>query len=256
MSRILISLMITLFSFSTFADESVKALEQKTKIVKDQTAKISPELKKAEKQLTAAEESVNLAKAELDKAREAHTKKAGGVGIGKYKIFEGEGTTESKKNVEAAEKKFKLAQEKVDALEPKVEKLREAKADLVTELKTTNKDMASANNAFVAALEAGNVTEDFNVLKLKMGNTEAALDRMNSQYDKAILGAYLKDKIGLLLNSQLICQARSRCDVKNPVEIKNEDVQNVLFPGSNSSTREKSYYEKINGKPADSKSSN
>ncbi len=256
MLRILISLTVLLFSFSTFADESVKALEQKTKTVQDQTAKISPELKKVEKELIAAEESVNLVKVELDKAREAHTKKAGGVGFGKYRVFEGEGSAESKKNVEAAEKKFKSAQEKVSTLEPKVEKLRETKADLVTELKTANKDMASANSAFITALEAGNVTEDFNMLKLKMGNTEAALDRMNSQYDKAILGAYVKDKIGLLLNSQLICQARSRCDVKNPIEIKNEDVQNVLFPGSNSSTREKSYYEKINGNPATPKTSN
>lgn len=256
MSRFLVSLTVLLFSISTLADESIKALEQKTKTVREQTAKITPELKKAEKDLAEAEKSVSLTKADLDKAREAHSKKAGGVGFGKYRIFEGEGSTESKKNLEAAEKKFKLAQDKVNALEPKVEKLREAKADLTTELKIANKDMASANSAFIAALEAGNVTEDFSILKLKMGSTEAALDRMNSQYDRAILGAYLKDKMGLLLNSQLICQARQRCDVKDPVEIKNEDLQNVLFPGSNNSTREKSYYEKINGKSATTKSSN
>jgi DNA-binding GntR family transcriptional regulator len=68
--------------------------------------------------------------------------------------------------------------------------------------------------------------------------------QVNTQARQA--GASVKDKVGLLLNSQLICQVRRRCEVKEPVKIKNSEIESVLFPNTNGSTRTQDYYSKIN----------
>lgn len=87
---------------------------------------------------------------------------------------------------------------------------------------------------------------DFLLVKNQVGDTDRALDKMSALYDKTLLGAYVKDKVGLLLNSQLICQARKRCDVKEPVKIPNSDIEDALFPKTANSTRQQQYYDKIN----------
>ena len=66
------------------------------------------------------------------------------------------------------------------------------------------------------------------------------LDEVERLYDNTVLGAYMQDKIGQLLNSQVICAARKRCAVGDPRKIPPSQIRDELFPSTQ--TRE-SYYD-------------
>ena len=68
------------------------------------------------------------------------------------------------------------------------------------------------------------------------------LDGIEAVYDKSLLGAYLQDKIGQLLNSNVICRTIKRCRVREPSRISPEDIQKELFPETQTRSE---YYEKV-----------
>ncbi len=72
-----------------------------------------------------------------------------------------------------------------------------------------------------------------------LGNIDEVLDQVERIYDNTVLGAYMQDKIGQLLNSQVICTARKRCAVGDPRKIPPSQIRDELFPSTQ--TRE-SYY--------------
>lgn len=57
------------------------------------------------------------------------------------------------------------------------------------------------------------------------------LDDIERVYDASLLGAYLQDKIGQLLNSNVICQISRRCNGGDG-EISASDIQKELFPNT------------------------
>ncbi|MNK80876.1 hypothetical protein D3C87_1006090 [compost metagenome] len=85
-------------------------------------------------------------------------------------------------------------------------------------------------------------------LDLKTYGVDATLNDMEKIYDKSVLGAYLQDKFGQLLNSQSICSAMKRCAVSDPKKIDAEKIRQELFPESQAIRSD--YYEKVNKKQA------
>ena len=72
---------------------------------------------------------------------------------------------------------------------------------------------------------------------------------MESVYDKSLLGAYVQDKIGQLLNSQVICSARKRCLDGDPKKIPAEKIKDELFP----ETRHRSdYFDRVKSRSSTS----
>ena len=74
-----------------------------------------------------------------------------------------------------------------------------------------------------------------------LGDIDKVLDEVERLYDRTVLGAYMQDKIGQLLNSQVICAARKRCATGDPERIDPQKIRDELFPTS-TQTRE-SYYD-------------
>jgi prefoldin subunit 5 len=87
-------------------------------------------------------------------------------------------------------------------------------------------------------------------LDIKKLGVEATLNDMEKDYDKSVLGAYLQDKFGQLLNSQVICSAVKRCPTNDPKKIEPERIRKELFPESAADAVRSDYYEKVNKKQA------
>ncbi|MFS4460913.1 hypothetical protein [Bdellovibrio sp. HCB2-146] len=85
-------------------------------------------------------------------------------------------------------------------------------------------------------------------LDLKKNGIDSTLNDMERIYDKSLLGAYLQDKIGQLLNSQVVCSVQKRCMGTDPKMIDSQRIRNEIFPESEAVRG--NYYEKVNKKPA------
>ena len=93
-------------------------------------------------------------------------------------------------------------------------------------------------------IEGLEVQADLFKLTNRTGNIDRELDSIERVYDRALLGAYLQDKIGQLLNPQVICAARRRCMTNSVQKIDPQVIQRELFPTSANPTRS-DYYEKV-----------
>ena len=82
---------------------------------------------------------------------------------------------------------------------------------------------------------------EFNKDIWKMDDKLDALERV---YDKSVMGAYLQDKIGQLLNSNAICMARNRCAKLDPEKIDPETIRKELFPESSKGYQRSDYHDK------------
>lgn len=159
---------------------------------------------------------------------------------------EGTGNDTFAKELAAAKLLYDDAKKASDDAEKEVRALNKKAYGMARRAKDQRATVDEANKKFMSILQSQSVTTDFLMLKNQLGDTDKALDKMSAFYDKTMMGAYVKDKVGLLLNSQLICQARRRCDVKEPAIIPNSDIENVLFPKTGDSTRNQQYYNKAN----------
>ena len=72
----------------------------------------------------------------------------------------------------------------------------------------------------------------FSELDDNLEDIDQVLDSVETIYDRTVLGAYMQDKIGQLLNSQVICTARKRCAIRDPEKIPPGVIQRELFPTS------------------------
>ncbi len=118
-------------------------------------------------------------------------------------------------------------------------------------LATVSKDEAKKDEtmrALMQKIKSQGLAIDFAALGTKLKGTDEALDYIEGVYDKTLVGAYLQDKIGQLLNSQVICAANNRCSVAGAQDILPTVIQKELFPNSRKARSE--YYEKVNSKPA------
>ena len=87
---------------------------------------------------------------------------------------------------------------------------------------------------------------EFQSLKIKANDLDDELDEMERILDKGAIGVYMKQKMGLLLNSQVICSSVKRCNVKDPKQVSNTKIADELFPDTGKTTRKGSYYDKVN----------
>lgn len=85
-------------------------------------------------------------------------------------------------------------------------------------------------------------------LDFKKNGIDATLNDMERIYDKSLLGAYLQDKMGQLLNSQVVCSVQKRCMGTDPKMIDSQRIRNEIFPESEAVRG--NYYEKVNKKSA------
>lgn len=97
-------------------------------------------------------------------------------------------------------------------------------------------------------LRTAELRSAFLELDLKSYGVDATLNDMEKIYDKSLLGAYLQDKFGQLLNSQSICSAVKRCAVADAKKIDPEKIRQELFPESQATRSD--YYDKVNKKQA------
>ena len=67
------------------------------------------------------------------------------------------------------------------------------------------------------------------------GAVDKAMDDIVDKYDKTVMGAYVQDKIGMLLNSQVICSAQKRCSKSDESSIPGDRIRRELFPASDKS---------------------
>jgi hypothetical protein len=81
-----------------------------------------------------------------------------------------------------------------------------------------------------------------------VSGTKTQIDLIESYYDKTAMGVYLKEKFGLLVNSNLICEAQNRCRVPGKQPIPGESL-NPLFPDT-AGRRGDSYYNKVQSRDA------
>ena len=108
--------------------------------------------------------------------------------------------------------------------------------------------LVTSNNILSSKLRMADLRMSFMELDFKTNKVETTLDDMERIYDKSLLGAYLQDKMGQLLNSQVICMAQKRCAVSDPKKIDAEKIRQELFPESQAIRGD--YYEKVNKKSA------
>ena len=138
--------------------------------------------------------------------------------------------TETKIRVDIAQKKLKSLN--VEITELKNRKERYAKL----ELKIKALDLKSSFS------DIDNNIDDF-------GQT---LDLLEAHYDKTVMGAYMQEKMGLLLNSQAICTARKRCATMKPERVSPETIRNEMFPESSDKFSQRDYYQKLHPRSEES----
>lgn len=115
--------------------------------------------------------------------------------------------------------------------------------DKILQLEKTRTDQSKFN----LEIQSLKLEYQFERLNRINGDIGHKLDMMEQKFDTTILGAYIQEKIGLLVNSNIICEARNRCVTKNPAEVSNQRIQEVLFPGSKL-TGERKYRDKAYGR--------
>jgi prefoldin subunit 5 len=127
-------------------------------------------------------------------------------------------------------------------------KSREIAPDAVAKFNQAKLD--KQNTLLQTRLRVADLRMNFMDLDLKANGIESTLNDMEKIYDKTVLGAYLQDKFGQLLNSQSICSAIKRCAVSDPKKIDAEKIRQELFPESQAIRSD--YYDKVNKKQAPS----
>lgn len=151
------------------------------------------------------------------------------------------------KAVENAEAKLATAKKSLAELKAAESNVVRDKINLLTQVSAENVSMELQNKALVSALTSDALLMDFAKYKDILGDVDLALEKISGIYDKTVLGAYLKDKMGLLLNSQVMCEAAARCRVPERKEISSDRIQQALFPGTEDSSRKGNLYDKTHG---------
>jgi chromosome segregation ATPase len=94
------------------------------------------------------------------------------------------------------------------------------------------KARAVREKQFQAALETMALTQSFQSLQSIVNDTNRTLDEIERKYDQAILGAYMKDKMKTLLNSQAFCSAAVNCELAEKDRQPIDREMDKVFPWS------------------------
>ncbi len=229
---VLISFLVMTSVFSTVATAETSDTKGLLSGIEIQRVILDEELKRYEDELQSSLK-------ELTKANTAYSASRSWLGFGA-------GDPNLEKAYLAAQRKHDEAKAKI---QPKINtaqtQLRSVDRDLDIELRIVKKDQDKLEN-LQKQLKSAGLTTDFNQLQYRLDNTDDTLDEMEKIYDKAMIGSYVQDKIGQLLNSQVICTAQKRCGPTEPIKIEAEVIRKELFPESSSKNIRKDYYNKVN----------
>ena len=198
-----------------------------------------------------AELEVEIFEDEVKKLRTAASNARGGFTWGI-----GEGTGDSATNIELEKKEkilgkmknqLKLAQLALNERQRLHEKLMSDDGiDVHTEL-TKN-----AVEKLQSQLKAVKGQLNFDKLYRRLNNLDDTLDEVQRVYDKSIIGAYIQEKMGRLLNSQVFCQARQRCEKaqrgKNLIDPKL--IREQIFPEAKQNSKRSFQYYKNKARQA------
>lgn len=241
--KILIAILFVVIGGSVHAQQSVMELKKATSELRNENTKSEVELKKLEDQYKTADASIAALREDVVKARDTLNKSKGGI----WGFFEGKNET-----VDRDKARLNEAQKKLDDATKAMHKTRQQMTQLkIKEIQTTaaleksDAEFKTANEAVANILRSQGLSVKFSDIQSKIGNADQALAYVSHIYDQRTIGAYLKDKIGLLLNSRLFCEAKKRCDVPEPMKIENKRIEEVLFPGTSGSNAS-DYYDRAN----------
>lgn len=225
------------------AEKTLKDLEAATGAVNAKNNQFAQDLAGLAKQQTEASKKVQALQKEFNIASSQWKDTAGGIfGIGR-----GAGDKDMKKKMDEAQGKLDAAKKTAAELDDKAEALNRDKVKLLQESGKEIYDLKSQNKAITTAITTQGLLTEFATLHGKVGDTDMALEKVSNAYDKSIIGAYLKDKFGLLLNSQTMCEGVARCRVSERKEVTAESIQQALFPGTEESSRKGNLYDKSHG---------
>ena len=195
--------------------KTLKELEQATMVMKVQNNQFSESLVPFKKQIESLDKKSSALQKELDRANSDYAKSyATNFGNGSMT-----GNVELKKKIDDLSVQLAATKKTEGELAGNAGTLNRGKIDLMSQAAVDGLDLKVQNKAVITALGTQGLLADFATLQKKVGDTDLALEKAAGMYDKSVLGAYLKDKLGLLLNSQVICEANARCRVPERKEV-------------------------------------
>ncbi len=147
--------------------------------------------------------------------------------------------TDTRDELNRVKKELQDRQNKVNNLRQKILSSRLELVNKDDQLVEANNKEESIKNAKKAAIENQKIALEgeislqkiqfeFDKLSNKFENMDDNLDSMERSLDKAILGAYVQEKITRLLTSDVFCQAKEKCG--SGAKIDPSLAQSELFP--------------------------
>lgn len=101
------------------------------------------------------------------------------------------------------------------------------------------KEQGQFNRNIIKIFQGQSLLSKYEDLRKNFYDQNSALDRISREYDSSLLGAYIKDKLGFMLNSPAMCDVQKQCaaGAKSAV-IKGTELNNIFKgPDSAKSTR-------------------
>lgn len=240
MKSIFFVALATLLGNPTLAADNGKELDVKLASLNVKNNQFSQDLAALRKQQEEAGAKASALRKEFKSAEQQWEQSAGKI----WGFGSGSGDPALKKKMEEARAKLEVAQKAAGELEAKAQSLGREASGLALAARREEIDQKRQVAALNSAILGQSMLTEFAMVQNKLGDTDMVLEKMSNAYDKSMLGAYLKDKIGLLVNSQLMCESVARCNVKERKEVPAERIQETLFPGTANSTRKGNLYDK------------
>jgi hypothetical protein len=227
------------------ADPSPIDIMQRLDKIKEQQRLTEAKQKQAAERVAQLKSTLKDMRKQLGDADQAFRRVLNGPG--------GTDTTESINELEAKKKRLLELKAQVDSVDADLAKAQAEVSTYGTQLSDLDKQAApdrakaglsSFQNALLRA-QIDNVTLQGKLNQAQAQNlgNDKTLDLIASEYGRQSIGKYVRDKIGLLVNSQFICEVRTRCDAPKTkaIPIKPEKIDEI-FPEMKSVQQRGSYH--------------
>ncbi len=99
------------------------------------------------------------------------------------------------------------------------------------------KDFKEGKDKLIGSLATLSAENSFERLDGKLADANDLLNNISDTYDQAMVGVYLKDKIGKLLNSSAFCTAQKTCEGKDHPTVEPTEIEKIFAPTKSKSTR-------------------
>jgi predicted nucleic acid-binding Zn-ribbon protein len=242
--RVLFLMALTVLNLSpAFSAVSPSDLAKRQKEISDSLANLNVQRDNLKKTVSASETELGGYHQTFKNAENDWKEDAGGF----WGFFRGKGSAK-KPALDSARDAYEAAKGRIQP------ELTRAKTDLDrvgTQIIAQESDLSSMKEQtefqlanLRSQIKRLSLTSDFNELSHRFDNMGDNLNEIESIYDKAMIGTYIQDKMGQLLNSNVLCVAANanRCNKKQEdrYEIKPEELQEI-FPASSKDNRRSTY---------------